>query len=109
MVLRSGLHCGAVHTLSTAPNSGFLPCETKDALELPRGILKSVQIYKNVARIKTKRVWNSLAVQWVKDPAVSLPPLGSLLWHRFALWPGNFPMLWEWPKKKKVVGFKHLH
>lgn len=72
MVLRSGLHCGAVHTLSTAPNSGFLPCETKDALELPRGILKSVQIYKNVARIKTKRVWNSLAVQWVKDPELSM-------------------------------------
>ena len=40
-------------------------------------------------------------VQWVKDPAVSLPPLGSLLWHRFALWPGNFYMPQTWPKKRK--------
>ena len=39
--------------------------------------------------------------QWVKDPA-SLPQwLGSLLWHRFDSWPGNFHMTWMQPKKKK--------
>ena len=31
----------------------------------------------------------------VKDLAL------SLLWYGFHLWPGNFRMLWVWPKKKK--------
>ena len=31
--------------------------------------------------------------QWIKDPALSLLWLGSLLWHRFNPWPGNFCML----------------
>ena len=26
---------------------------------------------------------------------------GSLLWHGFNSWPGNFCMPWAWPKKKK--------
>lgn len=37
----------------------------------------------------------------VKDLAWSLLWLGSLLWYRFYLWPGNFHMPWAQPKKKK--------
>ena len=32
---------------------------------------------------------SSLVVQWVKDPALSLPWLGSLLWRGFDPWPGD--------------------
>ena len=39
--------------------------------------------------------------QRVKDPALSLEWLRSLLWHRFDPWPGNFCRLWAQPKKKK--------
>ena len=42
-----------------------------------------------------------LRAQWVKDTALSLLQLGSLLWHGFSPWPGNFHMPWAWPKKKK--------
>lgn len=38
---------------------------------------------------------NSLMAQQVKDLAF------SLLWNGFNLWPGNFHMLWAWPKEKK--------
>ena len=37
-------------------------------------------------------------VQWVKDLALSLQWLGSLLWCRFDSWLGNFHVLWVWPK-----------
>ena len=43
--------------------------------------------------------------QWVKDPMLSLQQLGSLLWHGFSLWPGNFHMPAVQPKikiKKKI-------
>ena len=30
--------------------------------------------------------------QWVKDLALSLQWLRSLLWHRFDSWPRNLPM-----------------
>ena len=42
----------------------------------------------------------------VKDPALSLQWLGSLLWHGFSPWPGNFHMVWARPKKKFL--FLHL-
>ena len=32
---------------------------------------------------------------------MSLQQLCSLLWHWFDPWPGNFHMLWLWPKKKE--------
>ena len=38
-------------------------------------------------------------MQW--DPVLSLQWLGPLLQHGFDSWPGNFYMLWIWPKKKK--------
>lgn len=38
-------------------------------------------------------------VQRVKDLALLLLWFGSLLWHRFRPWPGNFLMLQAWPKK----------
>ena len=31
--------------------------------------------------------------QWVRDLVL------SLLWHGFDPWPGNFLILWVWPKK----------
>ena len=37
-------------------------------------------------------VQSSLVVQRVKDPALSLQWLRSLLWPRFSPWPGNFHM-----------------
>ena len=39
-------------------------------------------------------------VQQVKDPALSLLWLASLLWRGFSPWPGNFHMLWVQPKRK---------
>ena len=45
--------------------------------------------------------WSSLVAQWVKDLALSLLWLGSLMWCGFHPWPGNFCTLWEQPKKKK--------
>ena len=32
-------------------------------------------------------------MQWVEDPALSLP------WCGFDTWPGNFHMPWAWPKQ----------
>ena len=40
-------------------------------------------------------------VQKVKDLALSLQWLGSLLWHLFDPWPWNFYRLWALPKLKK--------
>ena len=45
--------------------------------------------------LKSRLFRNSLVVQWVKDPAL------SLLWCGFDPWPGKFHMLWVWQKKKK--------
>ena len=39
--------------------------------------------------------------QWVKDPALSVQWLGSLLWQGFHPWPQNFCMLWVQPKTKQ--------
>ena len=44
-------------------------------------------------------LWSSRVAQWVKDLALSLLWLGSLLWYMFNLWPRNFCMLQERPKK----------
>ena len=43
--------------------------------------------------------WSSLAAQWVKDLALSLLWLKSLLWYRFNPWSRKFCMPWAWPKK----------
>ena len=40
-------------------------------------------------------------LQGAKDMVLSLPRLGSLLWHGFDPWPGNFHMPRVGPKKKK--------
>ena len=37
----------------------------------------------------------------LKDPALPQLQRGSQLWLRFDPWPGNFPMPWVWPFKKK--------
>ena len=41
--------------------------------------------------------------QQVKDPALSLLWLRSLLWYRFDAWPRNFCMLQAQPKKEKKM------
>ena len=53
--------------------------------------------YKNV------KTWSSLVAQRVKDQALSLLPLRSLLWFRLDPWLGNFHMPMMWPKRKKKV------
>ena len=40
-------------------------------------------------------------VQGIKDPALSLLWLQSLLWHGFDLWPADFHMSWVGQEKKK--------
>ena len=44
---------------------------------------------------------SSLVAQQVKDLALSVQHLGSLLWNGFDPWPGNFHMSWMWPPPKK--------
>ena len=44
---------------------------------------------------------SSLMVWWIWDPALSLLCLGSLLWHQFDPWPGNFCMQQMQPKRKR--------
>ena len=45
--------------------------------------------------------WSSLVVQQVKDLALSLQWLRSLLWHRLDPWLVNFHVQQVRPKKKK--------
>ena len=49
-------------------------------------------------------------VQQVKDLALSLQWLGSLLWLGFYPWPGNFYMLWtqQTPPQKKIKKLKEM-
>ena len=41
----------------------------------------------------------------VKDLALSLQCLGSLLWHGFNPWPGRFcmPQVWQGKKKRRQL------
>jgi len=49
-----------------------------------------------------RKAGSSLVVQWVKDPALSLQQLGSLLWCQFDdPWPRNFCMPRKKPKRKE--------
>ena len=43
-------------------------------------------------------------VQQIKDPALSLQQLASLLWLRFHPWPGHFHVLQAWEKKVASTG-----
>ena len=47
-------------------------------------------------------LWSSLVAQWVKDLALLLLRVRSLLWPRFDPWLGKFHMLQHGPKGKKV-------
>ena len=42
-----------------------------------------------VATTKVPQSWSSPGVQQVKNLALALQWLGSLLWHRFDPWPGT--------------------
>ena len=55
---------------------------------------------KNHKGVKLKKR-SALVAQQIKDLALSLPWLWSLLWLRFDPWPRNFYMPWAWPKNKK--------
>ena len=44
---------------------------------------------------------SSMVSQWVKDLALSVLWLGSLLWHGFDSWTGNFHMPQVQPRRKK--------
>lgn len=46
---------------------------------------------------------SSLVAQWVKDLALLLQWLGSLLWWEFDSWPKNFSMLRAWLGVKKGI------
>ena len=46
-------------------------------------------------------LWSSLVAQCVKDLALSLVWLKSLLWYGFYPWLRNFHIPQTWPKKKK--------
>ena len=50
---------------------------------------------------KRQLCWSSLVVQGVKDPALSLKQLRSLMWSWFNPWPGNFHMPQVQLKKKE--------
>ena len=52
-------------------------------------------VKKKKKKKEKKRKWGSLVVQHVKDLALSLQRLGSLLWHGFDPWPWNFHMPWK--------------
>ena len=63
--------------------------------------LQSHEYTKNHWITHCERVdWSYLVAKQIKDPALSLLWLRSLLWCRFDLWPGNFCMPWVWFKKK---------
>ena len=51
-------------------------------------------------QLKLQDAGSPPVAQWVKDPALSLQQLKSLLWYRFSPWPGNFLMRQEQPKKQ---------
>ena len=42
-----------------------------------------------------------MGAQCIRDSALSLQWLGSLLWHRFDPWPGKFPYAADVAEKKK--------
>ena len=61
--------------------------------------LKTFKLQTSFQQMSCARV--SAVVQQVKDPALSLWWLRSLLRLGFDLWPGNSHMPWVWPEKKK--------
>ena len=58
-------------------------------------LVYSLVLKEFITSSKEKMLGSPLVAQWVKDLAL------SLLWYGFDPWPGNFLMLWAWPKKKK--------
>ena len=55
-----------------------------------------------------KNIEEGVKTQQVKDLALSLQHLGSLLWHEFNPWSGNFHMPQAGPKKKKNL-YIHIY
>ena len=49
--------------------------------------------------LKSVKCGSSFVAQQVKNPALSLQPLRSLLWFWFSPWPRNFHMPWARPPK----------
>ena len=59
--------------------------------------------------LKAHTSWSSLVEEQVKDPASSLLWLGSLLWHKFHPWSGNFHMLQVQQKKNLKKNYINTH
>ena len=55
----------------------------------------------NIFVLKRCYFLSSFAAQQVKALALSLQWFGSLLWHEFDPWPGNFHMPQSWPVERK--------
>ena len=64
---------------------------------MPRGVAKKE---KKIKRTHYSLHWRVLVAQWVKDPALSLQRLGSMLWRKRDLWPRNFHVSQTEPKKR---------
>ena len=65
-------------------------------------------VHTSVDIIKTTGLWSSLVVQQVKDPALSLLWLWSLLWWGFNPRPRNFCTPQVQPRKKTPTGLYTL-
>ena len=73
----------------------------KESLTLCPTVFYIFPSEKNKTNKQTNKTSREFLVgQQVKDPALSLQWLQSLLWFRFDPWLWNSPMLWEWPAKQ---------
>ena len=61
-----------------------------------RNNLSGGELARGIVKIKS---WSYLVAQWVKDPALSLQWLGSLLWHGLSPWPRNIYIPRVQPKR----------
>ena len=69
------------------------------------GLIKT-EDKRSSSRLSHLPMWqggSSLVAQWVKEPALSLRLLRSLLGHRFNPWPGDFHMSRVPQKKREKV------
>ena len=62
---------------------------------MPFGVVSSYKYKEDIGvyTVTKGKIWSSLLLQKVKDLGL------SLLWWGFNSWPGNFSVLWKWPKK----------
>ena len=71
----------------------------------PGGNLPCLQAPFPAQESEAENMWSFLVAQWVKDLTLSLLCLGSLRWHRFSPWPGNFHVPQVQPERKRMRMF----